>query len=88
MNAPISIRLDADVRTTLESEAKAHGLGLATYLRNLAAADAWRLKRERIRAASAAVGRHVSTSTAGKAFIDAWGTPLSEGLAAEGREGG
>ena len=78
MNAPISIRLDDDVRTTLESEAKAHGLGLATYLRKLAAADASRLKRERIRAASAA----------GKAFADAWGTPLSEGLAAEGREGG
>ena len=80
MNAPISIRLDDEVRIALEAEAKACGLGLATYLRQLAAADATRLKRERIRAASEAVGRHVSASAEAKAFADAWGTPLAEGL--------
>jgi hypothetical protein len=83
MNAPISIRLDDDVRATLETEARAHSLGLATYLRRLAAADAARLKRERIRAASEAVARHIATSVEAKAFADAWGTPLADGLAGD-----
>ncbi len=84
MNAPISIRLDEDVRAALEAEAKVQGRPLATYLRQIAAAEAARLKRQRIRAASAAVGRHVAMSDPANSFADAWGTPLSAGLASEG----
>src|SRR5580692_904806 len=50
MGAPISVRLDDKVRSTLEVEAKAHGVGLGTFLRQLAEDAAVRLKRERIRA--------------------------------------
>jgi predicted transcriptional regulator len=77
MSAPISIRLDADVRETLEAEARAQGVGLATYLRQLAATAA---RRSRIRAGSAAVARHVATDQSARDFMDDWGTPDAEGL--------
>ncbi len=37
MTSPISIGLDPDVHKTLEDEAKTQVIGLATYLRQLAA---------------------------------------------------
>jgi hypothetical protein len=36
MGVPISIRLDDDVRSELEAQARARGVGLATLLRDLA----------------------------------------------------
>lgn len=75
MGAPISVRLDDDVRDALEAEARARGIGLATLLRNLATDAAHQAKRARIRAASSAVATYVSTSREGQAFYDAWGTP-------------
>jgi len=80
MNAPISLRLDADVRATLEAEAKAHGIGLATYLRRLAASAAHDVRRARIRAGSAAVARHVAESQTARDFMADWGTPDTAGL--------
>jgi hypothetical protein len=64
VNAPISIRLDTDVRETLEAEARAQGIGLATYLRQLAAKAARDVRRARIRASSANVARHVEADPA------------------------
>ena len=49
MTAPISVRLDDDVRTTLEAEARSRGIGLATLLRQLAAEAAREVRRKRIR---------------------------------------
>jgi uncharacterized protein (DUF1778 family) len=80
MSAPISIRLDPDVRAILEAEAKVQGLGLASYLRQLAAAAARDVRRARIRAESAAVARHVAADPEARAFVEDWGTPLSDGL--------
>ena len=54
VSAPISLRLDPDVRETLETEARAQGLGLASYLRQLAAKAARDVRRARIRAESEA----------------------------------
>src|SRR5579872_6370073 len=36
MTAPVSVRLDDDVRQTLEAEARARHVGLSTYLRQIA----------------------------------------------------
>ena len=75
MTAPVSIRLDDDVRQTLEAEARAQHMGLSTYLRQIAVEAAARLRRNRIRAQSRAVGEYVASSAEATAFYDDWGTP-------------
>lgn len=78
MAAPISIRLDDDVRTELETQAQALGVGLATLLRELATSAAREAKRARIRAASEAIGAQVARSGEAAAFYGDWGTPGAE----------
>jgi hypothetical protein len=78
MTAPISIRLDDNVRATLEAEAKERGIGLATYLRQLAADAAREVRRKRIRAQSAAVARYIAENVEARAFYEDWGTPTTE----------
>jgi hypothetical protein len=70
--------LDNDVQATLESAAKERGVGLSTYLRELAEIEAKRVRRERIRAQSRAVGAYVASSPEGRAFYEDWGTPSAE----------
>jgi predicted transcriptional regulator len=78
--APISIRLDDEVRETLEAEARARNIGLATLLRQIAKEAARQVKRKRIREQTAAVGRHVASSPEAAEFSEFWGTPRQEGL--------
>jgi len=80
VSSPISIRLDADVREILEAEARAQGIGLASYLRQLAARAARDVRRARIRAGSEAVARHVAARHPAREFMDDWGTPGAEVL--------
>jgi GNAT superfamily N-acetyltransferase len=75
---PISVRLDSDVQTALEDAAKKRGVGLSTYLRELAETEARRLRRERIRAQSRAVGAYVASSPEARSFYEDWGTPAAE----------
>ncbi len=79
MSVPISIRLDEGVRDELEAQARARGIGLSTLVRDLATEAARKARRARIREASAAIGTHVATSAAGKAFYEEWGTPRADG---------
>jgi hypothetical protein len=79
MAAPISVRLDDDVRETLEAEARARRIGLSTYLRQIAVEAANRLRRDRIRAQSRAVGEYVAESPDAAAFYEEWGTPRYKG---------
>jgi hypothetical protein len=74
MTVPVSVRLDDDARKTLEAEARARRIGLSTYLRQLAVEAALRLRRERIRAQSRAVGEYVAASPQAAAFYDDWGS--------------
>lgn len=78
MSMPISVRLDDEVREALEEEARARRIGLSTYLREIAAEAAARLRRERIRQQSKAVGDYVAASPEAAAFYEEWGTPGSE----------
>ena len=45
MGRPVSVRLDKDIQVTLEEVAKARGIGLSTYLRELAVEEAKRIRR-------------------------------------------
>jgi hypothetical protein len=78
MGHPVSVRLDTDVQATLEDAAKERGVGLSTYLRELAEIEAKRVRRERIRAQSRAVGAYVASSPEARAFYEDWGTPAAE----------
>jgi hypothetical protein len=80
MSAPVSIRLDDEVRKTLEAEARSRNIGLATLLRQIAADAARQLRRKRIREQSEAVGRYVASHPEAKEFYEFWGTPRIEGL--------
>jgi uncharacterized protein (DUF1778 family) len=79
MPRPLSLRLDADDQLTLESAAKQRGVGLSTYLRQLAADDAKRVRRERIREQSQEVGRYVAESPDAAAFYRDWGSAPPDG---------
>jgi hypothetical protein len=79
MNAPLSIRLDDDVRATLAAEAEQRGIGLTSYLRQLAVDEAARLRRERIRAGSEAVARHIAASADAREFCEDWGAAAGFG---------
>jgi len=78
MSAPISVRLDDDVRHELETQAQQRGIGLATLLRELAKTAADEGRRARIREESAAVARYVRSSPEAQEFYRDWGTPLAD----------
>jgi hypothetical protein len=79
MTHPVSVHLDDDTQATLEAAARAKGVTLATYMQELAAHESRRIRRERIRAQSRAVGAYVASSPEGQAFYAEWGTPTAEG---------
>jgi hypothetical protein len=78
MGAPISVRLDDEVRATLDTEARERGIGLATLLRQLAAEAAREVRRKRIRAQSATVARYVAENPEAREFFEFWGTPTTD----------
>jgi predicted DNA-binding protein len=77
MTVPVSIRLEDDVRSDLEAEAKNRGIPLATLLREIATAAARDVRRARIREESRQVAAQISASPEAKAFYDDWGTPTA-----------
>jgi predicted transcriptional regulator len=80
MAAPISVRLDDDVKEMLEAEARARHIGPSTYLRQTASEAAACLRRGRIRGQSREVGDYVAGSAEAVAFCDEWGTPRVENI--------
>ena len=80
VSAPVSIRLDDEVRQTLEAEAQERGLGLSTFLREIVRAEARRLRNRRIREESRRVGEYVASSPEARQFYEDWGKPDWEGL--------
>lgn len=80
VSPPVSVRLDDEVRRTLEEEARERGVGLSAYLREVAAAEAKRIRRERIRAQSRAVGEYVAASPQAAEFYEDWGSPAIDGV--------
>ncbi len=75
MSKQLSIRLDDDVHRELEADAREHGVGLATYLRDLAAAHAKEIRRTRVRQESRRVGALYRTQNEARELYDTWGSP-------------
>jgi hypothetical protein len=72
MPAPVFVRLDDEVRATLEADARQHGVGLATYLRNLATDRANLVKKANIRAESQRVAEFNRDYPNAQEFHDFW----------------
>ena len=77
MGVPISVRLDDTVQALLEDAARARGIGLSTYLREIATAEAKRVRAERIREQTRAVAEYVKSSKEAQEFFEDWGTPTA-----------
>jgi predicted DNA-binding ribbon-helix-helix protein len=78
MGRPISVRLEERVQETLAEVARERGVGLSTLLRDLAADEARRLRRERIREQSRRVGERVASDRRAREFYEDWGTPSAD----------
>lgn len=74
----LTIRLTESDRAILELDARKHGVGIATYVRALALSRVEDLRRERIRAGSAAVAAHVRSSRTAREELDDYGTPMAD----------
>lgn len=77
MISPVSIRLEEDVKDILEQEAREHQMGLSSYLRQIATEAAERVRRQRIRRQSEAVGEYVQQSPQARGFYEDWGGLLT-----------
>ena len=77
MGTPVSIRLDDDIQAMLETAARARGIGLATYVREIATAEAKRVRKERIRAETKRVADYIASSPEALEFCEFWGMPTS-----------
>lgn len=74
---PISVRLDPDVRAALERDAKDHRVGLATYLRQLAAARARVLRKQEIREESRRAAQALHAEPENLDSLEAWSMPTA-----------
>ena len=78
MTSTLTIRLDARDRADLEQAARRQGKGLSTFVRDLAEAQARRVRRDAIRADGEQVMAHLAEHAEARAELDDLGTPLSE----------
>jgi hypothetical protein len=73
MDVPISVRLDDSVRSEPEAQARACGVGLSIYIRDLATEAARQSRRALIRVQSKAVAVYVAKSPEAQAYYQDWG---------------
>lgn len=74
----LTIRLDRDDREALEAAAHGQGKGLSTFVREIAQAEARRVRREAIRANGDRVVAHLAEHPQARSELDEIGTPLSD----------
>ncbi len=78
MAETLTIRLDADDRAALEVAAQRQGKGLSAFIRELAEAEARRVRRAAIRADGDRVVAHLAVHPEARAELDEIGTPLTD----------
>lgn len=78
MARTLSIRLDEKDREALETAARGQGKGLSEFVRELAEAEARRVRREAILAEGERVVAHLATHPVAQNELDEIGTPLSD----------
>ncbi len=78
MAETLTIRLGSDDRATLEAAARGQGKGLSTFVREIAEAEARRIRREAIRAEGERVVGHLARHLEARRELDEIGTPLGD----------
>ncbi len=78
MAATLTIRLEDRDRETLEAAARAQGVGLSSFVRDLAEAEARRLRRAAIRAGGERVVSYLAAGAAAAAELEEYGTPVGD----------
>jgi uncharacterized protein (DUF1778 family) len=78
MAETLTIRLDPEDRAALEEVARKQGKGLSSFVRDLAEAEARRLRREAILADGQRVIAHLAADPEAGAELDELGTPLTD----------
>ncbi|MHB8245331.1 MAG: type II toxin -antitoxin system TacA 1-like antitoxin [Acidimicrobiales bacterium] len=78
MAETLTIRLDAEDRAALEEVARQQGKGLSSFVRDLAEAEARRVRREAVRADGQRVMAHLADHPEAGAELDEFGTPLTD----------
>ncbi len=78
MAETLTIRLNADDRAALEAAARGQGKGLSAFVRDIAEAEARRVRREAIRADGDRVVAHLAGHPAARSELDELGTPLTD----------
>lgn len=78
MAETLTIRLNADDRAALEAAAREQGKGLSAFVRELAEAEARRVRRAAIRAEGDRVMAHLAARPQARAELDEIGTPQGD----------
>ncbi|MGH3438880.1 MAG: DUF1778 domain-containing protein [Sciscionella sp.] len=78
MAETLTIRLDPDDRAALEMAARGQGKGLSAFMREIAHAEARRVRREAIRADGERVVAHLAEHAESRADLDELGTPQAD----------
>jgi uncharacterized protein (DUF1778 family) len=78
MAKTLTIRLDAEDRATLEAAARGQGKGLSAFVREIAEAEARRVRRAGIRADGDQVMAHLAEQPEAQSELDELGTPQTD----------
>jgi uncharacterized protein (DUF1778 family) len=78
MAETLTVRLDAEDRAVLEVAARERGKGLSAFVRELAEAEAQRVRRAAIRADGDRVMAHLADHPEARDELDDFGTPLTD----------
>jgi uncharacterized protein (DUF1778 family) len=78
MAETLTIRLDTEDRVALEAAARQQGKGLSAFVREIAEAEARRVRREAIRADGDRVVAHLAEHPEARNELDELGTPLTD----------
>ena len=74
----LTIRLKAQDREVLEAAARQQGTGLSAFVRDLAEAEARRLRRAAIRAEGGRVVGYLAEHPEAQAELETYGTPIAD----------
>ncbi|MGH2363046.1 MAG: DUF1778 domain-containing protein [Chloroflexota bacterium] len=78
MSATLTIRLDPLDRAVLEAGARQHGKGLSAFVREIAEAEAQKLRREAIRLEGERIVAYLQGSPEAQQELEGFGTPLTD----------
>lgn len=78
MKGPVSVRLSDKERATIEAAARARGLGISAFIREMVEGEARRLRREAIRDEGRRLVDHLTADEEAAAYYDDADLPARE----------